>query len=183
MKALTKLRGYKFLALLFLISLSIAKASAKEVIVGASPLKSTYYQGETIIIRAVVWNNGSSKINVLYFNVSIWRVEKRYNRLRNVENVYSGKFDANISLEPNQQFSKEIHIKSNLQPAQYNLSLSVVVQYTTGPATGSKDTFYIIPTHLFTIKPSFEIPVLIWAIVIEAILIGFALYIYKGLRR
>ncbi|GEM_PF-7121594 len=181
MKAPRKFQICIFLGLLLTTILASMGVNSLEVIVGGSPLKDVYYQGEELILRAVVWNNGSSALEILYFNISIWRIEERYGRLRNIERVYYAKFEKNITIEPNQQFSEEIIIKINLQPARYNLSFAVVTKFTAGATTES--TNYIVPSHIFWVKPSFEIPILIWAGIIEVILMGLALFIYRRLRR
>jgi len=171
----------RFISITLLLSLVFMPTlHSIEVVVGSSPLKDVYSQGEELAIQVVVWNNGSSPLEILNFNISIWRVEKRYNKLRNVERVYNQKLDKNVTIEPNQQFSEEIVVKINLQPARYNLSLAVTTKFLTGAA--AENTRYIIKSHLFWVKPSFEVPVLLWATIIEVILIGMAIFIYKRLR-
>jgi len=180
MKMANKMAKFISIGLLLSLILMPTALHSVNVVVGSSPLKDVYYQGEELVIQVVVWNNGSSTLKILNFNISIWRVEERYGRLRNVERVYNQEFDKNVTIDPNQQFSEEIVVKINLQPARYNLSLAVTTKFLAGAA--AENTQYIIKSHLFWVKPNFEIPVLLWATIIEVILIGMAIFVYRHLR-
>ncbi|MCR8487499.1 MAG: hypothetical protein NDP22_03705, partial [Crenarchaeota archaeon] len=150
------------------------------VLIGHSSLKDVYYQGEDLIIDVSVWNNGTSALRIIHFNLTIWRVEKRYDRLRNVELVYNSTIKKNETISPGQIYSLRILVTVTFQPAQYNLSLAVVTRFALGAAGERED--YIIPTYLFWVKPTFEVPTIVWAIVVEVVLIGLAIYIYRRLR-
>lgn len=177
---LKRIHAAAFLMLFMLALLTFKGAQSLEIVMGYAPLKDKYYQGEELVINVSVWNNGTSALRVLYFNLTVWRVEKRYDRLRNVELVYNKTLNKNETITQGQVYSLRIIVPIMFQPAQYNLSLAVVTRFVLGG--GGEREEYIIPTHLFWVKPTYEVPVIVWAIIIEAVLIGFTLYIYRRLK-
>ncbi|MCR8454705.1 MAG: hypothetical protein NDP13_06935, partial [Crenarchaeota archaeon] len=88
------------LALFLLTALVLTEVHSLEVLIGHSSLKDVYYQGEDLIIDVSVWNNGTSALRIIHFNLTIWRVEKRYDRLRNVELVYNSTIKKNETISP-----------------------------------------------------------------------------------
>jgi len=173
---------YLMLAVFIILIMSAHSCYSAEVIVLGSNLKDVYYKGEELVISISVLNNNSKGniLNITLINTTIWRIEKRYNRWRNIEKVYNDTKEIGELIEPGQVFSTEIRIKLDFTPARYNLTVDVKTKFTAGAAAETSN--YVVKGHLFWIKSSITIPTIVWAIVVDVILVLVALIAYKKLR-
>lgn len=175
-----KIEKLAFVLIIASLIMTTSSMYSAEIIYGATSLKDTYYQGDTIAIQITVLNNGTSVLEIKAVNVSIWRVERRYNRLRNIELVYNKTFPKNVKIDVGDLFSTLVEVKIDFPPAQYNISVSIVADFVAGG--GGESVEYVVPSHLFWVKANFDIPILAWALIINVILVALTVYIYRRLK-
>ncbi len=163
-------------ALLCVMMIHMIPMYAKSVVVEASGLKDEYRKGETLTLYVSVLNNKTGgTLTVEKLNISIWRIEKRYTRWRNVERVYNRSREIDETIEKGQVLSIRIQILLDFTPARYNLTVAVYTDE-------SADPVYAVKGYLFWVKSAVEIPPIVWAIVADVIFILVALIIYRKLR-
>ncbi len=170
------------LLLMLPLHIAIKGVEAKDVLTSASELKEVYRKGEEMVIYVSVFNNhsGTNILNITEVNTTIWRIEKRYNRWRNIERVYSRTREIGQLINPGEVFSIEIRIKLDYTPARYNITVCVITKFTAG-AAGEVEN-YVVKGHLFWIKSAITIPTIVWAIIADVILMVVGLFIYRRLR-
>ena len=98
------------LLLMLPLHIAIKGVEAKDVLTSASELKEVYRKGEEMVIYVSVFNNhsGTNILNITEVNTTIWRIEKRYNRWRNIERVYSRTREIGQLINPGEGFSKSL---------------------------------------------------------------------------
>jgi len=166
-----------FIALLCIVVINVAPIHTKSVIVKASNLKEEYYKGEDLILYVSILNNksGGGVLTIEKLNISIWRVEKRYDRWRNIEMVYNKSREIGETIEANQVYSIRIQIQLNFTPARYNLTVAIYTDETSEP-------YYAVKGYLFWIRSAVRIPPIVWAIIVDVLFILAAMIIYRKLR-
>jgi len=146
------------------------------VTTASSKLKDEYYRGEYLVAYITIMNErGGSKITIRRVNITIWRIEKRYEKWRNIEVVYNKTINISEGIEGGQAFSMEIKVKLDFNPARYNITIAV---YST--ATGSPH--YPVRGHRFWVRSAIEIPPIVWAVIVDALFILVAVMIYRRMR-
>lgn len=170
------------LSLLLMALVRISPLSSAEVVATSSSLENTYYQGDQMIIRIAIMNNASTEnvLEIIHINTTIWRIEQRYKRWRNIELVYNKTDKIGVTIDPHQVFSTQIKIRIDFQPAKYNLTVEVRTRFRAG-AEGEK-SYYVVKGHEFWVKSSLSIPPLAWAIVVDVIIIMIAWIVYRRLK-
>ncbi|MEX0568731.1 MAG: hypothetical protein Q6363_006180 [Candidatus Njordarchaeota archaeon] len=170
------------LGLLLVATIRIYSVKSSDVVVVGSILEDTYYQGDVMTIRVAIMNNASSEntLEIILINTTIWRIEQRYERWRNIEVIYNRTDNIGTTIERNEVFSTEIEIKINFQPARYNITVEVRAKFRAGAA--GEQSYYVVKGHMFWVKSSLSIPPMAWALVLDVIIIIAALFVYRKLK-